>query len=353
MTKTQPQLALIIPAFNEKDIIIRNAEELKSWMGSNLPDIKYEVVIINDGSTDGMGEMLDEYSKSNEYLRVVHHPTNLGRGQAIRTGFENTNSDFLILLDADLSYSPEHIRGLLEPLLNNQADMVLASPYHKDGEVKNVPLFRALLSKWGNKVLCQSFRTKITTSTCVVRSYKREVVDSLELISTGKDLHLEILYKAELLGFRVSEIPAKLIWRDRNRGKAVKGEGNIISNNPLFKMRKAIISHLLFNFFSKPKFLFIGPILALFSMSVYGSMSIIFAYISNLVKGVESPLRYTLINGELTLTLSLGALLLLFAFTIFLFLASQSKKYFEENYVIMSRTNYRLKQLEKKSRSLS
>ena len=353
MTKSQLKLSLIIPAFNEKEIIIRNSEELKSWMSSNLPGISYEVVIINDGSNDGMGEMLDEYSKNNNYLRVVHHPTNLGRGQAVRTGFENTDSDFIVLLDADLSYSPEHIKMLLEPLFNNQADMVLASPYHKDGEVKNVPLFRALLSKWGNKILCQSFRTKIATSTCVVRSYKREVVESLELISTGKDLHLEILYKAELLDFKISEIPAKLIWRDRDRGKAVKGQGNIIINNPLFKMRKAIISHLLFNFFSKPKFLFIGPILLLLSTSLYGSISLLLSLVSNIINEIESPLRYTLINGELTLTLTLSSLLLLFAFTIFLFLASQSKKYFEENFVIMSRINYRLKQLEKKSGNLS
>lgn len=347
MNSTNPSLALIIPALNESAIIMRNVNELKVWMKSNLPDMIYEIVVVNDGSTDGMGEMLEKESKNDPNLRVLHHIVNMGRGRAVRTGMENTHTDYLIALDADLSYSPDHIKILLAPLMNGQAELTLASPYHADGVVKNVPAFRAWLSKWGNKFLSGSFQSKISTSTCVVRGYTRKLIDHLELINNGKDFHLEVLYKTEVLGFHVVEVPASLVWRDKDRGKAQKGRRKLILDNPLFKMRKAIFSHFVFNFFSKPKLLFLGPISFLFVLAMYGTLALLSSYVAHVVEGVETPMRSTLIKGQLTLSLMLGSYILLFAFTFFLFLASQAKKYFEEQYILSSRTNYRIRQLHK------
>jgi len=324
-----------------------NVDELNNWMAENLPDITYEIVVVNDGSTDGMDELLEAASSNDPHLRVLHHVSNMGRGRAVRTGMENTNSDYLIALDADLSYSPDHIKPMLDPLMKGQAELSLASPYHPDGVVENVPMFRAKLSKWGNWVLCRSFKTKINTSTCVVRGYTRKLIEHLELINNGKDFHLEVLYKTEVLGFRIAEVPARLVWRDKNRGKVVKGQGNIISNNPLFKMRKAIFSHLIFNFFSKPQLLFLGPILLFLALAIYGTISLISVFVTNLGNGSADPLRSTLISGGLTLTVTLSSFVLLFAFTFFLFIASQAKKYFEEQYILSARTNYRLKQIQK------
>lgn len=324
-----------------------NVGELKSWMSKNLPDITYEIVVVNDGSTDGMGELLETESIADPNLRVLHHAVNMGRGRAVRTGMEQTESDYVIALDADLSYSPDHIKLMLEPLLAGMADLTLASPYHPEGTVENVPMLRAKLSRWGNWVLCKSFKSKINTSTCVVRGYTRKLVEHLELINNGKDFHLEVLYKTEVLGFPIVEVPAHLVWRDKSRGKVAKGQGNFISNNPLFKMRKAIFSHLIFNFFSKPQFLFLGPVLLFSILAIYGTIVLLSVYVGNLLAGNGSALRTTLIEGGLTLILTLSSYVLVFAFTFFLFIASQAKKYFEEQYVMSARTNYRLKQIQK------
>ncbi|NBX02575.1 MAG: glycosyltransferase family 2 protein [Alphaproteobacteria bacterium] len=347
MTSNAPQLSIAIPALNESSIIVGTISQIQEWMDNNLPHISYEIVIVNDGSTDAMPSILAKLCKTNTRLRVLHHPTNYGRGRAIRTAMAGTQSDFFIALDADLSYTPDHIGLLLTPLLNGVADLTLASPYCPGGYVENVPAFRAWLSRFGNKILAHSFQNHYYTSTCVVRGYTRKLIDHLELVSSAKDLHLEVIYKTELLGFSIVEVPSRLVWRDRKRGRTSKGLLDKIVNNSLIKMRKAIFSHVIFNFLAKPKLLFLGPIFILLGLSFAGATTLLIALIRNLLHATNesffSIARTTLIQGELTLTLTISSLILLLVCTIFLFLASQAKKYFEESYILAARSNYRMK----------
>jgi|GEM_PF-1018871 len=352
MIQTAPQLSLVIPAYNESAIIVKHVRELAAWMQHNLPQVSFEIVVVDDGSSDGMDRILADVAPSIPQLRVLHHPVNYGRGRAIRTAMEQTDSDYLIALDADLSYSPDHITSLLEPLMRGMADLTLASPYHPDGKVQNVPGFRAWLSRTGNRVLSHSFQHHYYTTTCVVRGYTRRLIDHLELVSTSKDLHLEVIYKTELLGFNIQEVPAVLAWRDKQRGSAPSGVVNRIRHHAVIKMRRAIISHFLFNFFSKPKFLFVGPILALMLIAAYGIVTLSIAFFDNLdhasgTESVSAVLRRTLLAGDLTLTLTAVSLVLILIFVMFLFLASQTKRSAEEQYILSARSNYRIKMLER------
>jgi uncharacterized protein (UPF0335 family) len=110
------------------------------------------------------------------------------------------------------------------------------------GGVKNVPFHRLWVSKWGNKILRLAMPNRIYTSTGIFRAYRRKVLDSLEMESDGKEIHLEILSKALALGFRVKEVPAVLSSRKRGKSK--------------FKFRKTAISHLIFSVFEKPMIIF-------------------------------------------------------------------------------------------------
>jgi glycosyltransferase involved in cell wall biosynthesis len=129
-------------------------------------------------------------------------------------------------------------------ILRNEQDIdfVLASPYMPGGSVINVPFSRLWISKLGNKILRFAMPNRIYTSTGIFRAYRRKVLDSLELESDGKEIHLEVLSKAIALGFRVKEIPVVLTNRKRGRSK--------------FRFRKTAISHIAFSIFEKPMMIF-------------------------------------------------------------------------------------------------
>jgi glycosyltransferase involved in cell wall biosynthesis len=234
-------LSIVIPMFNEAEnvraTVARVEEALSAFEG------EYEIVAVNDGSTDTTLDILREVALQYQTLRVVSYPRNVGRGKALRTGFREARGDLVVSIDADLSYDPKYILDLLRVLENEKdIDLVLASPYMPGGGVQDVPTFRLLVSKLGNKILRLAMPNRIYTSTGIFRAYRRKVLDSLELESDGKEIHLEILSKTIALGFRVKEVPAVLTGRKKGRSK--------------FKFRKTAITHLAFSAFEKPMIIF-------------------------------------------------------------------------------------------------
>lgn len=347
------ELSLIIPAYNEAVIIERNVEELESWMASEMPSVRYEIVVVDDGSTDGMGAKLDSRASTDPRLKVAHHKTNMGRGRAIRTGFEASRGQYVICLDADLSYAPSHIPRLLEPLQQDRADITLASAHHPEGSVINVPRTRALMSRWGNRVLSTGVKGRFNTVTCIVRGYRREVLDQLELVNDGKDLHLEIIQKAMLFGLRVVEIPAVLEWRDRSRGK--KPRARLLDRIPFLSMSPTIASHLVYNYVLRPGSFLNIPVIGLFLVAIGGFVILLVTWIYRIAVSsspfdlatIYSALRETLTHGALTFLVMVAALVISMVFTAFYFASQQNKRNFEELYLLMSRMNSRIKQLEK------
>jgi glycosyltransferase involved in cell wall biosynthesis len=350
-------LSLIIPAYNESVIILRNIEEVERWMESNLPHVAYELIVVDDGSTDSMGQLIDERAKTDPVLRCLHHSGNRGRGRAIRTGFEGSRGRYVICLDADLSYAPEHIARLLAPLRGGQADITLASAYHPEGSVSNVPLSRALLSRWGNRVLSAGLKGKYQTVTCVVRGFTRGALDQLELINDGKDLHLEIIQKAELFGFRVVEIPAHLKWRDRDRGR--KRKTGLLDYIPFLSMSGTIASHLSYNYVLRPGAILNIPVMGLALTTLLGLLLLAASFVSKLIHapggfGLSSTyhaLRDTLIDGQLTVSLTVGSFVISMIFIAFYFASQQNKRNYEELYTLLNRISARIKELESKTDS--
>jgi glycosyltransferase involved in cell wall biosynthesis len=234
-------LSIIIPMFNEAENVeatLNQVEEaLASFQGT------YEIITVNDGSLDNTFEILEKMASQNGRIKVVSYSKNFGRGMALRTGFRESRGEIVVSIDADLSYDPHYIMDFIETLKNEEdIDFVLASPYMPGGSVQNVPFLRLWISKLGNKILRLAMPNRIYTSTGIFRAYRRKVLDSLELESDGKEIHLEVLSKAIALGFRVKEIPVVLANRKKGRSK--------------FKFRKTALSHLVFSVFEKPMMIF-------------------------------------------------------------------------------------------------
>jgi glycosyltransferase involved in cell wall biosynthesis len=203
----------------------------------------WEMIIVNDGSTDQTGDLAEAFAWGRENIRVFHHAVNLGLGQALRTAFNQCRGDYVVTMDMDLSYSPDHIESLLYTIGETKADVVIASPYMKGGKTSNVPLKRLLLSKCANRFLSFFSPCKLSTLTGMVRAYEGKLLKKICLKANDFDINTEIIYKAWLLRSRIIEIPAHLDWSElrgikRNRKSSLRilrTALNYISRGFMFK----------------------------------------------------------------------------------------------------------------------
>ena len=236
------ELTVLAPMYNEAENIETTIKRITETLGDF--DHSWELILVDDGSKDGSLSLAQQFETKLPNLIVIHYPINCGRGKALREGFKHARGNYIITIDFDLSYSPDHILRIYEQLAdpNQMNDVVLGSAYMKGGKVIGVSPFRLWLSKIGNKILEFTFPQSFKTSTCILRGYKREILRGLELESKGKEIHLEILSKVCTLGYTVKEIPATLSSRKKGRTK--------------FRFRQTSVSHLLFSIFERPILLF-------------------------------------------------------------------------------------------------
>jgi glycosyltransferase involved in cell wall biosynthesis len=204
---------------------------------------RWEFIMVDDGSTDGTRAAALAQTKTDPRIRVVGYDRNAGRGKALRTGIAAAKGDVVVTTDFDLSYDPSHITRIFRELeADPEIDVVIGSAYMEGGQAIGVPWFRLFVSKLGNRILSFAMGSRFKTITCVLRGYRRDVIQSLELESNGKEIHLEILSKLCALGYNIKEIPATLRARKRGRSK--------------FRLRATAISHLLFSLYERPMMLF-------------------------------------------------------------------------------------------------
>jgi glycosyltransferase involved in cell wall biosynthesis len=328
---TKPLVSLVVPAYNEASIVARNLGELCRQMELLENEYRWEMVIVNDGSTDETGTLAEAFAKSRENIHVLHHRTNFGLGQAFRTAFDYCQGDYVITLDMDLSYSPDHIPKLLSVIAETNAKIVVASPYMEGGRISHVPWLRKKFSIWANRFLSLASKGRLSTLTGMVRAYEGKFLRSLNLKATGMEINPEILYKATLLGAELEEVPATLDWHFAR----TKGEKRRSS----MKLLRHTLSVLLSGFLFRPVMFFLIPGfgLLLFAFYVNGWMLVhfynhyqvlgeytwFFSRASAAVSAAYKEFPHTFIVGGLASMLAIQLISLGI-------LALQSKSYFEE-----------------------
>jgi glycosyltransferase involved in cell wall biosynthesis len=222
--------------YNEESNIASTVQAIEKVMaGIGKP---WELILVNDGSIDNTEETASRICREKPYARLLSYNPNRGRGRALRTGFAEAKGLYVITIESDLSWDASLMVEMLRMLEEGETDMVLASPYMKGGGTVGVSAGRLMVSRLGNLILSLVIPGNFKMITQMFRAYRREVVDSLELESDGKEIHLEILSKALALGYRAREVPAVL--RSRGGGKSK------------FRLGKTAVSHLAFSYFEKP-----------------------------------------------------------------------------------------------------
>jgi glycosyltransferase involved in cell wall biosynthesis len=217
----QPSVSVVVPAYNEATLITETLTRLHEYLCTLDDSYRWELVVVDDGSDDGTGELAEEFAAAHARVLVLHHVENGGLGRAVRTAFRGCDSDYLVMVDSDLSYSPDHIHPLLDTIIATDASIVVASPYRPDAKASGVPPSRLFTSRTANRVLALAAGGGLTTLTGLVRAYDGDFARSLELEESGPTVNCEILFRARQQGAAVVEIPAHLDWtRLRRRSQA-------------------------------------------------------------------------------------------------------------------------------------
>lgn len=304
-----------------------NVSEVLNYLEKSVYK-SWEILIINDGSKDKTGAIANELAKEDSRIRVVHHPVNLNLGHGIQTGFRHALGDIFIVLDIDLSYSVDHIETMVETMRSTFADIVVASPYMKGGKVTAVPFFRKKMSQWVNRFMRMASQEKFHTYTGMVRAYKKDFIQSVNLKTKDYEVNPEIMYKSMILRARIVEIPAHLDWTAQNK---VAGQRSSSLN-----VLRGVFSGIMSSFIFRPYIFFLGIGLLLMFLSMYQIVWLFFDTLVDLKLFMDASAPFSeslalqfsknphsFIIGGITFLASLQFLGLGF-------ISLQSKRYYEE-----------------------
>jgi glycosyltransferase involved in cell wall biosynthesis len=215
-----PRLSIVIPAYNEcatvRELLLRVTE-------APLPGgVERELVVVDDGSTDGTRELLRELAARGDPgpFRLVEHEVNRGKGAAIRSGFAAAEGDLVLIQDADLEYDPRDYPRLLQPILEDEADVVFGSRF-LGGPHRVLFYWHSL----GNRFLTtlSNMLTDLNLSdmeTCY-KVFRREVLAGLELRSDRFGIEPELTAKVARRGARIFEVPISYRGRTYAEGKKI------------------------------------------------------------------------------------------------------------------------------------
>jgi dolichol-phosphate mannosyltransferase len=212
-----PERALVVvPTYNER---------------VNLPlivplilqqDARIEVLVVDDNSPDGTGQLADEMAAANRRIHVLHRPSKAGLGKAYLAGFRwalECGYDFIFEMDADFSHDPKFLPEFLQAI--ETADLVIGSRYRAGVNVINWPISRLLLSLGANEYARRVTGLPLTDSTGGIKCFRRRVLEAIDfekVKSNGYSIQLEMSFRAWKQGFRLVEIP--IVFTDRVEGQS-------------------------------------------------------------------------------------------------------------------------------------
>ncbi len=215
---TAVRYTLIIPCYNEAEGVPHLREALQPVIDRLMTEGSVEVIFVDDGSTDGTGDLLRAAFADAPFVRILAHPRNQGLGAALRTGFRAARGEIVITTDSDGTYPFEEILHLLRHM-GDDVDLVTASPYHPGGGIEGVPPWRQLFSFGASFLYRLLLRSPVRTYTALFRAYRRRVLEGMVIEADGYVAVAEIMAKAIRGGFRVAEYPAVLRVRRFGRSK--------------------------------------------------------------------------------------------------------------------------------------
>jgi glycosyltransferase involved in cell wall biosynthesis len=201
------RITVIIPAYNEETRLPKVLE--------GIPDFVDEVIVVDDGSSDGTYEVAKAFSKKDGRIKAIRLEKNCGKGCAMREGIKHSSGDVVVFMDADGQHRPEEIRNLVEPIVAGEADLVIGA--RKVEEAGKRPLHRRLSNIITTRLIRLKLRQYVYDTQSGFRAFSREFLPEIE--SDRYEVETEMLIKAAKRGARIKEVPVSMIYDPSREGR--------------------------------------------------------------------------------------------------------------------------------------
>jgi glycosyltransferase involved in cell wall biosynthesis len=210
-TERPDGLSIFFPAYNDVGTIASLALVAHMTAREITPD--HEVIVVDDGSPDHTGELLDEMARHFPWLKVVHHPHNRGYGGALRTGFATASRELVFYTDGDAQYDPREMKRLYEALAN---DVDFVNGYKIS---RNDPLHRVVIGRLYHWFVKLAFGLRLRDVDCDFRLMRRRVFDKVQLTRSSGVICVELMKKVQDQGFRIAEVPVHHFHRSYGKSQ--------------------------------------------------------------------------------------------------------------------------------------
>ena len=233
-----PPVTIVVPCYNEQAGVPALVERLGRVIEG--PGRGWEVLFVDDGSADRTFARLLASVHQEPWARVLRHPTNLGLGAALRTGFDYVESPIVCTIDSDCTYAPERLPELVE-LIEQGADISTASAWHPGSAAAQGNPVRIALSRGVSGIYKLLIGQDVHTFTCLFRAYRREVLQQIRFRSHGFAAVAELMLRSILAGYEVRELPMQLEERRFGESKLKVGDA-IVAHASLLTMTATLVA---------------------------------------------------------------------------------------------------------------
>ena len=217
MVNKSIQISIIIPVYNEDKSILEVLKRIHATVDSQN---NFEIIVINDGSTDNTLKVLEE--NNTLYNQLITYGTNFGKGNAVKKGLEASKGEYIFFQDADLEYDPIELNRFIRVINLFHPDLIIGSRFNYSEYTRS----HNILNKFGNNLISLVFNLTYNTTFTDIYScyacYKKELLDEKDLKTKGFEQHAEILCKVVRKGKKFYEVPISYNGRTHQEGKKIK-----------------------------------------------------------------------------------------------------------------------------------
>ena len=209
------KLSIIIPVYNEINSLDILIEKI---LTVTLPNgIHREIIVVDDGSTDGAVLLLQEKHKAANVIEIIVHKNNLGKGEAVKSGIRRATGDYILIQDADLELDPAEYSDLLSPILTANAEVVYGSRFLK--RENYIPRTKRVVNRLLTGFANLLFGTSLTDEATAYKLFKKSLVENIAIESTGFEICAELTARFLRNGKKIYEVPITYHPRTKQDGK--------------------------------------------------------------------------------------------------------------------------------------